>query len=73
MLMWISMGLTIVFYGLLCALGLHNFFKYIVKQQYQLKLLYVFAIIAASTRLGTYVAMIANYVRDVEVHTVLFM
>ena len=32
MLMWISMGFTIIFYGLLCALGLHNFFKYIVKQ-----------------------------------------
>ena len=25
------------------------------------------------TRLGTYVAMIVNYVRHIEVHTVLFM
>lgn len=72
-LMWISMGFTIIFYGLLCALGLHNYFKYIVNQQYQLKLLYVFAIIAAATRLGTYVAMIVNYIREKEVHTVLFM
>lgn len=30
MLMWIAMGFTIIFYSLLTALGLHNFFKYIV-------------------------------------------
>ena len=73
MLMWIAMGLTCVFYALLTAFGLHNFFKYIVKQQYQLKLLYAFAIVASAIRLGTYATMIVNYITDQEVHTMLFM
>ena len=71
-LMWIAMGLTCVFYALLTAFGLHNFFKYIVKQQYQLKLLYIFAISAAAIRLGTYATMIVNHARNQEVHTMLF-
>lgn len=71
-LMWIAMGFTFVFYALLTAFGLHNFFKYIVKQQYQLKLLYALAIGASSIRLGTYTTMIVQHARNQEVHTMLF-
>ena len=71
-LMWIAMGFTFVFYALLTAFGLHNFFKYIVKQQYQLKLLYALAIGASSIRLGTYATMIVQHARNQEVHTMLF-
>ena len=68
-LMWIGMGLTCLMYAGLTAFGLHNFFKYIVKQQYQLKLLYVFAILATGTRLGRYAAMIINMILGRPVHT----
>ena len=67
------MGFTCLFFAFLTAFGVHNFFKYIIKQQYQLILLYVFAILAAFTRLCTYLYMIINYIRGNEVHTVLFM
>ena len=69
MLLWIAMGLTWVMYGLLTAFGLHNFFKYIVKQQYQLQLLYIFAIFASVTRLGRYSAMIIRTIQGSIVHT----
>ena len=60
-LVWAALGLTSVMYATLTGCGLRNFFKYIVKQQnYQLKLLYVFAILAAGARLGRYSAMIYN-------------
>ena len=63
MLMWIGLGLTSLLYLTLTVFGLRNFFKYIVKQEnYQLKLLYVFAILAASGRLGRYTAMIYNLI-----------
>ena len=70
MLSWIALGLTSVMYSLLIAFGLRNFFKYIVNhQQNQSKLLYVFAIGAATLRLGRYAAMIINQILGNEVHT----
>jgi len=68
-LMWFAMGLTCVMYAALTVFGLRNFFKYIVKQQNQLKLLYVFAILAAGARCGRYAAMIINKILGNEVHT----
>lgn len=69
MLMWISMGLTFCLYIALILFGLRNFFKYIVKQDNQLKLLYVLAILAAGTRCGRYAAMIVNNALGNTVHT----
>ena len=56
-------------YAVLVVFGVRNFFKYIVTQQNQLKLLYVFAVLAAAGRFGRYSAMIYNMIRGSEVHT----
>jgi len=56
-------------YAALTIFGLRNFFKYILKQQNQLKLLYVFAILAAGTRCGRYAAMIMNSLLGNDIHT----
>lgn len=56
-------------YAVLVVFGVRNFFKYIVTQQNQLKLLYVFAVLAAAGRFGRYSAMIYNMIRGNEVHT----
>ena len=63
------MGLTFCLYIALILFGLRNFFKYIVKQDNQLKLLYVLAILAAGTRCGRYAAMIVNNALGNTVHT----
>ena len=67
--MWLALGLTCLMYTVLVIFGIRNFFKYIVTQLNQLKLLYVFAILAAAGRLGRYSAMIYNMIRGTEVHT----
>ena len=69
MLTWVALILTSLMYLSLTVFGLHNFFKYIVKQQNQLKLLYILAIVAAAGRLGRYIAMIVNMVQGEELHT----
>lgn len=69
LLMWIAMGLTFCAYAVLTIFGLRNFFKYILKQDDQLKLLYVLAILAAGTRCGRYGAMLVNNALGNTVHT----
>ena len=66
LLQWIAMGITFLFYLALTAFGLRNFFKYIVKQNNQLKLLYVLAILASGTRLGRYAAMLKEMSDQVQ-------
>lgn len=69
MLTWVALILTSLMYLTLTVFGLHNFFKYIVKQQNQLKLLYILAIMAAAGRLGRYIAMIVSMIQGAELHT----
>ena len=70
MLTWVGVALTTLLYFTLTAFGIRNFFKYIVKQEnYQLKLLYIFVILASSGRLGRYFAMIINLILGNSVHT----
>ena len=69
MLLWTAIGLTLATYAGLIVFGLRNFFKYIVKQQYQLKLFYLFALLAAAARFGRYVAMGFNLILGNELHT----
>lgn len=63
------MGLTCAMYTALTIFGLRNFFKYIVKQNNQLKLLYVLTIFATGARCGRYVAMLINNALGNTVHT----
>ena len=69
MLSWLALILTSTMYLVLTLFGLHNFFKYIVKQQNQLKLLYVLAILASAGRLGRYAAMIVDMARGDDLHS----
>ena len=61
-LTWVTVILTSAMYLLLTIFGCHNFFKYIVKQQNQLKLLYLLVIVAAAGRFGRYVAMVVRLI-----------
>ena len=68
-LQWVSLGVTCLMYLAVIIFGLRNFFKYIVKQHNQLTLFYVFIVLAAASRLGTYGAMIYNLIAGEEMHT----
>ena len=69
MLSWLALTLTCTMYLVLTLFGLHNFFKYIVKQQNQLKLLYVLAVGASAGRLGRYAAMVVAMARGDDLHS----